>query len=506
MTEIEPYIAPHIAIVETPIGAGAFARQVYQDPGSPGFAWFLQVNRIAEHTRLTPGTVLVVPSAQAQACSETELQLAAGLRDPGVRRIEQPEVTNRLYEALAFSQTAQTPGGLGAYAFATGRQIDEVTRILRELQTLYRQTYETTGTLRGEAFFRQRRDLLRRLDGSLRGWLRRGLVGANETHMRRGLGLSSKSIVHRWRTAGSSAQGVPALRTRIAALNRAAQGVRRLGYLGIGLDVVWSGAEIRRHLQESRPDRNRRIAGETGRLAGSVGLGGLGAMQRPTSPATLSLACPLLGPAFFGVESSPAGSGPSGPASREQKAVRFSVSGSTRQQSRWSDGECIRSHRCIGGFRLHGLWPDLHYRHLHDRAGSDADPSAPDRTGADRAAAAFARAGRRVDRLVPDLAEDQPKRLRHHDRQGAALLAVDRHLDDMGRLDLRERLYYWLDRHAGALLVSLFDWPLRSYQHAVVYRHSRWRRSLRRRGYALAKGGPIVGERIYDVVEAAVVW
>ena len=62
------------------------------------------------------------------------------LRDPGVRRIEQPEVTNRLYEALAFSQTAQTPGGLGAYAFATGRRIDEAARILCELQTLYRQT------------------------------------------------------------------------------------------------------------------------------------------------------------------------------------------------------------------------------------------------------------------------------------------------------------------------------------------------------------------------------
>ena len=291
MTEIEP----HIAIVEAPIGAGAFARQVYQDPGSPGFAWFLQVNRIAEHTRLTPGTVLVVPSAQAQACSETELQLAAGLRDPGVRRIEQPEVTNRLYEALAFSQTAQTPGGLGAYAFATGRQIDEVTRILRELQTLYRQTYETTGALRGEAFFRQRRDLLRRLDGSLRGWLRRGLVGANETHMRRGLGLSSKSIVHRWRTAGSSAQGAPALRTRIAALNRAAQGVRRLGYLGIGLDVVWSGAEIRRHLQESRPDRNRRIAGETGRLAGSVGGGVLGGYAATYVACSVVLGLPSVG-------------------------------------------------------------------------------------------------------------------------------------------------------------------------------------------------------------------
>ena len=57
-----------------------------------------------------------------------------------MRRVEQPEVTNRLYEALAFSQTAQTPGGLGAYAFATGRRIDEAARILRELQTLYRHT------------------------------------------------------------------------------------------------------------------------------------------------------------------------------------------------------------------------------------------------------------------------------------------------------------------------------------------------------------------------------
>ncbi|BBA32571.1 uncharacterized protein sS8_0606 [Methylocaldum marinum] len=278
-----PETAPYFAIVEQPVTAGDYAREVYQNPESANLAWFFKLNEITRDTYLRPGAVLVLPSAQSQACTAAEVRLAAGLRDPqfwprGIRGpIEQPEITNRFYELLEYTQTLQTPGGLGAYSYAWGRQIDEVTAILRELQALYRETYAVTGTLGGAAFHRRRQALLNRLDGSLRGWLRRGLVGPDEALIRRRLGLSSKRIVHHWKKAGS-ADSVPELRSRIAALNRAAKKVKVIGQLGIALDVAWSAAEINRHIEESRPDRNRRIAGEAGRLGGSLVGGFLGGM------------------------------------------------------------------------------------------------------------------------------------------------------------------------------------------------------------------------------------
>ena len=95
--------------------AADHAREVYQNPDSANLAWFFQLNGIAEDTVLIPGTMLVVPTDQV--CTAAEVQLAANLREPrfwprGIRGpIEHPEITNRLYELLEYTQTLQTPGG-----------------------------------------------------------------------------------------------------------------------------------------------------------------------------------------------------------------------------------------------------------------------------------------------------------------------------------------------------------------------------------------------------------
>lgn len=271
---------PHIAIVETPTTAGDFARQVYQNPKSVNLAWFLQLNQLSETSPLTPGSILVVPGAQATACTVAEMQLAATLRETGSQRsvrpglIDHPETTNRFHDLLGYTQASQAAGGLGAFSFMLRRQIDEITTILRELQKLYQRTYNAQGNLKGAPFFQRRRALLHRLDDALRFWMRRGLIGPSERRLRQALGLKSSRIVHRWKQAGTSAGGVPELRRRIDGLNGAVWKAKAVGYVGIALDVAWSAAEIDRHLDENRPDRNRRVAGEVGRLGGSV-LGGL---------------------------------------------------------------------------------------------------------------------------------------------------------------------------------------------------------------------------------------
>ncbi|CAI8975777.1 hypothetical protein [Methylocaldum szegediense] len=278
--------------------AADHAREVYQNPDSANLAWFFQLNGIAEDTVLIPGTMLVVPTDQV--CTAAEVQLAANLREPrfwprGIRGpIEHPEITNRLYELLEYTQTLQTPGGLGAYAYTWQRHIEDITEILNELQKLYQDTYSSSSKLSGAVFQRRRRELLNRLDGSLRGWLRRGLVGPDEPLIRRRLGLSSKRIVHRWRQAGSAAGGIPELRQRVAGLNRAAGQAKALGHIGIALDTAWSAAEIKRHIEENRPDRNRRIVSETGRLGGSL-LGGLAGGATGYGACSLALVVPTGG-------------------------------------------------------------------------------------------------------------------------------------------------------------------------------------------------------------------
>jgi hypothetical protein len=118
---------PHFSIVEKPVTVADHAREVYQNPDSANLAWFFQLNGITEDTLLKPGTMLVVPSGQAWTAAE--VQLAASLRDPrfwprGIRGpSEHPEITNRFYQLLEYTQTLQMPGGLGAYAYTGQRQI-----------------------------------------------------------------------------------------------------------------------------------------------------------------------------------------------------------------------------------------------------------------------------------------------------------------------------------------------------------------------------------------------
>jgi len=252
------------------------------NPAPASIAWFLQLNQVAGDSILAPGTIVVVPAAQGMACTVAEINLAANLRGmrpelPNLQGpIEDPETTNLFYDLLELTQSAQTPGGLGAYSLVVKKQIDEITEVLRKLQRHYTHTYERQRNLKGQSFYQGRQQLLHQLDTELRHWIGRGLAGSSETlRIRRKRGISTKRIINRWSKAGTSAGGVPELQSRINRLNHAARAAKGLGYLGIGLDVAWSAVEINRHLEEDRPDRNRRIGGEVGRLVGSVGGGAL---------------------------------------------------------------------------------------------------------------------------------------------------------------------------------------------------------------------------------------
>ena len=261
----------YYAITEFPSTAADIAREIYGKGDNTRIQHFFQLNRITENLPIEPGTILVVPITTSTSCTLEETRLAdslIGLRrreDTPTPLITHPRTANKIHEQI----TTYVGGGLGAYSYTLGLRVKEVEKILRELQQLYKTTYRTTGGLSGALFIQRRQQIMYRLDRVLKGQMRTALLGHGDISVRRGLGISTSRTIHRWNSNGAST-GIPDLNKRVSRLNSLSQTAKRLGYIGMGLDVAWSVTEINRHIEENKNDRNRQIAGETGRLAGSI--------------------------------------------------------------------------------------------------------------------------------------------------------------------------------------------------------------------------------------------
>lgn len=177
-----------------------------------------------------------------------------------------------------------------------GFRLKLVADILKEIEDLHVQTYNQTGKLSGNAFFQQRRVLFDRLDAALGTLARKHIVYSDEMRMRHALGISSKSIVHRWRRQGGPATGIPEFERLYLNQARLATFMRQMGYVGISLDVFHSYQQLHEACTVDNNDLRctRRKYIEAGRLPLSIG-GGIGGGLAGYSICGLLFAAPSAG-------------------------------------------------------------------------------------------------------------------------------------------------------------------------------------------------------------------
>src|SRR5690554_4819862 len=125
-------------------------------------------------------------------------------------------------------------------------------------------------------FFEKRRALFKELDFALGSVVRKGMSLDDDAKLKRALGLSSKSIVHNWKTAGVG--GIPGYATHYERVAKGAKYVRNVGYLGVTLDVSLSALKIREACTAGDEKECQVVAyQEGGKLLGSMGGGAVGA-------------------------------------------------------------------------------------------------------------------------------------------------------------------------------------------------------------------------------------
>ena len=221
------------------------------------------LNQHLRHGLVTPGQLVILPDADSLDCSSEEAWLMRHAEQ--VRRnLEQNAATGAAliydYDLL---QSLLTYGsiGVGSATSSWARHLDEVVRTLEEIEGLHQRM--KVGRLDREAFIRQRQVLFDMLETQLRGASRFGTGLRGNQSLKKVLGISTKSYLHKGEIEGYA--------RRMGAIAQVSKWLGKGTYVGLGMDVGAAGLEIKEACMTGREAQCRRAKYvETGRLVGGV--------------------------------------------------------------------------------------------------------------------------------------------------------------------------------------------------------------------------------------------
>jgi len=213
---------------------------------------------------VTPGQMVIVPDAYAVACTTDDAWLMRHAQEIQ-RNLELDAsagaaVINNydLFQSLM----AYSSVGVGSSAAAWGRHLDEVQRTPEEIERLHQQLKD--GALNKKAFIQKRQMLFRRLDTQLQGAARFGTSLKTNKSLKKVLGISTKSYLHKSEIVGYT--------QRIRSIAETSRFLGKGTYVGLALDVGVAGLEIKEACMEGREAMCRRAKYvESGKLVGGVG-------------------------------------------------------------------------------------------------------------------------------------------------------------------------------------------------------------------------------------------
>ncbi|GAB1262654.1 hypothetical protein [Aurantivibrio plasticivorans] len=277
-----PAIAPEdvlFYIAERDMSIDQTLRALYNYPSEVTRKHFIAVNSHLKGNFIRAGQMVIVTPENPLGCTlwETQMSIAAKHIDSELDRLTAQERSKLAANYALLSNAAAYSGTMYGWTNTYFQQKKQhVERALKQIEQLYKNTYDTTGNLKGNNFFQQRRALFLQLDQTINGMLERQLFGydVNANRIKSKLGLSNKAIVHQWNTQGGSTS-IDGFKSNYTKLTNTARTFNRLGYVAIALDVTASAATIAEACAVE-PDSgycSRTKYEQTGRVVGSVGGG-----------------------------------------------------------------------------------------------------------------------------------------------------------------------------------------------------------------------------------------
>ena len=241
--------------------------------------------------KINAGTMIVLSDPNNLQCTREEAMLmeVAAKANAVIKEMTQEEadlMVRHREEIETFLARGATAIGVGEAIFS--KHLDDVQRLMKDIEALHVRTFQATGGLKSAEFFAERKRLLAQLNTNLTALTRKSIGLPDHPNLKSALGISSRSLVHRWTAAGGADQ-IPGYATHIEGVSKAAKFVKAGGMVGT---IIGGGASYMR-VQDvctaGDAEACRRIKfKEAGGFSGGI-IGGSVVGMAATSPVVASI-------------------------------------------------------------------------------------------------------------------------------------------------------------------------------------------------------------------------
>lgn len=189
------------------------------------------------------GTMIVLSDPNNHLCTfeDALLMQAAATVNRALEPLssEEADFMARHYDEIAFFVSKGSLGASVGLAMFS-KNLDDVSNILRDIESLHTRTFQTNGHLKSAEFYAERKRLLTQLDTQLTKLTKKSIGFPDHPNLKNVLGISTKSLVHRWIKAGAIGH-IPGYATHIERVSKAAKYVKYGGWVGT---AVGGGASV----------------------------------------------------------------------------------------------------------------------------------------------------------------------------------------------------------------------------------------------------------------------
>ncbi|WP_434675799.1 PAAR domain-containing protein [Pseudomonas sp. D3-10] len=302
-TRVEP-LEPGFYVVPRSVTREALEATLFQSPDPAVMRKFRALNPYGDVVKA--GSMIVLSDPNNHQCTREEallMETAIWINDAlePLSADEADFMARHRDEIETFFAQGSTAIGVGEAIFA--KNLEDVKTVLRDIEALHQRTFRRDGHLRSSDFFAERKQLLSRLDTHLTTLTRKGTGLPDHPNLKSALGISSRSLVHRWTKAGGAGQ-IPGYATHIEGVSKAAKIIKYGGWVG---PIIGGGASYMKVQDVCTADSAQACKkvkfAETGSFAGGVA-GGVAAGAALTGPVVgaicIGLSVPTGGLAMVG--------------------------------------------------------------------------------------------------------------------------------------------------------------------------------------------------------------
>jgi hypothetical protein len=236
-----PQEEPGFYVVPRSTTADKLEAQLFTSASPAVIAKFKALNPNLDQVKA--GTMIVLSDPNNHLCTFEEAQLmqAAGNVNKALEPLssEEADFMARHHDEIAFFLSKGSVGAsFGLSMFA--KNLNDVKVILRDIESLHTRTFQANGHLNSAEFYAERKRLLAQLNTQLTKLTKKSIGFPDHPNLKAVLGISTKSLVHRWRKAGAVGQ-IPGYATHIEGVSKAAKYVKYGGWVGT---AVGGGASV----------------------------------------------------------------------------------------------------------------------------------------------------------------------------------------------------------------------------------------------------------------------